>query len=165
MTDDEDGLSLEELEQRLSRLEHVRQTNLMREMGLYQTPLRDAANVRALVDAELANWSAEHRELVTPYLLDVPHFHAREWDYARLNTPPRELYLPCWTVLYSPEKDRTAVVYCDHGHAGNWGALEDDGWCSMDAVWNDSLKATIWRFGVVDGIVREPHIVIQESEP
>ncbi len=163
MNDDE--FSLEELKQRLSRLEHVRQTNLMREMGLYQTPMRDAASVRALVDAELASWSAEHRKLVTPYLLDVPYFHVREWDYAGLNTPPRELYLPCWTVLYSPEKDRTAVVYCDHGHAGNWGALEDDGWCSMDAVWNDSLKETIWRFGVVDGIVREPHIVIQESEP
>ena len=43
------------------------------------------------------------------------------------------------------------MVYCDHGHAGNWGALEQDGWCSMDAVWNDSIKETIWRFRMLDG--------------
>ena len=142
--------SFEELEQRLSRLEHVRQTELMREMGLYQQPLRDSDGVRALMDFELRGWTAEQRSLVSPYLLDVPHFHVREWDYAGLDTPPRELYLPCWTVAHFPEKDRCSLVYCDHGHSG-WGALEQDGWCSMDAVWKRSMKEIIWRFRMLDG--------------
>lgn len=143
--------SYKEQDQRLSRLEHVRQTDLMREMGLYQQPLRDSDSVRALMDFELRGWSAEQREIVSPYLLDTPHFHVREWDYAGLDTPPRELYLPCWTVAHFPEKERCSVVYCDHGHAGNWGALEQDGWCSMDAVWNRSIKETIWRFRMLEG--------------
>lgn len=148
--DDNARLSLAELEQRLSRLEQIRQTDLMREMGLYQAPLRDAAGVRAVVGQELAAWSTEQQDLVAPYLLETPHFHVREWDYAGLDTPPRELYLPCWTVALFPKKGMS-LVYCDHGHTGNWGALQDDGWCSMDSVWNDSMKETIWRFRMLDG--------------
>ncbi len=142
--------SLEEFDQRLCRLEHVRQTDLMRDMGLFKKPLRDSDSVRALLDFELSGWSTEQRDFVSPYLLEIPHFHVREWDYAALDTPPSELYLPCWTVAYFPKNERS-VVYCDHGHAGNWGALEQDGWCSMDAVWNDSIKEIIWRFRMLEG--------------
>lgn len=149
--DQDTPVSFDELEQRLSRLEHVRQTNLMREKGLYRQPLRDTNSVRALMDFELSGWTAEQRNLVSPYLLDVPYFHVGEWDYAGLDTPPRELYLPCWTVAHFPQKERCSVVYCDHGHAGNWGALQQDGWCSMDSVWNDSIKETIWRFRMLEG--------------
>lgn len=144
--------SFEEMDQRLSRLEHVRQADLMREMGLYRQPLGDSDGVRALIDLEFGGWSPGQRNMVSPYLLDIPHFHVRERDYAGLDTPPRELYLPCWTVAYFPRTERS-VVYCDHGHAGNWGALEQDAWCGLDAVWNDSIKETIWRFRMLDGFV------------
>ncbi len=140
----------EDFERRLDRLEHLRQADLMREMGLYQQPLRDAASVQALVDFELSRWSQEERDLIAPYLLGTPHFHVREWDYAGLDTPPRELYLPCWTVAYFPSKE-LSLVYCVRGHGSHWGALKQDGWCGTDAVWRSSMKESIWFSSMVDG--------------
>lgn len=82
LEDQDSEESFEELHQRLVRLERVRQTDLMREMGLHRPPLRDSDSVKTLMDSELAGWSAEQRNLVSPYWLDSPHFHVREWEHA-----------------------------------------------------------------------------------
>lgn len=118
-------------------------------MGLYAAPERDANSVRALVEEELFAMGPENAALILPYMAVTPHFHGRQWDYATAAAPPNELYIPCWTVAWFPDK-QAEVIYSDHGHRG-WGFERDFSCCGPDGGWWDSLAGVIAAFHLVDG--------------
>jgi len=101
-----------------------------------------AAEVSALVEAQLAQVTDSQAAALMRGLFVTPRCEDRPWDYG----DPGTTY-PCWIVLEHPPSG-TGIAYCEHGFGPKcpWGLL----WISgkhpsmgMDCGWYDSLEKAV----------------------
>jgi hypothetical protein len=100
--------------------------------------MKQAAEIRALVEAEIERITQPDLVEAVRKQLIPPRCEERPWDYAEDQT------YPCWLVAEHPESN-TAIAYCEQGFGSchPWGLLFISGpnmGMGMDSNWFISLE-------------------------